>query len=74
MTEAPSKKGDRSVGFSGDDKIEKGKTTPKVMEKEAPLVVVDLENVQFNDKAADIRYAREKIFGKIYQKSPDEAS
>jgi hypothetical protein len=46
-----SKKGDRSVGFSGaDDKIEKGKSTPKVTEK-APEVIVDLENAQFNDKA-----------------------
>lgn len=68
-----SKKGDRSVGFSGDDKIEKGKNTPKVTEK-LPEVVVDLENAQFNDKASDIRYAREKIFGRIVQKSPDDAS
>lgn len=68
------KKGDRSVGFSGDgEKADKGgKNTPKVMEKE-PAAVVDLENVQFNDKASDIRYAREKIFGRI-QKSPDDAS
>jgi hypothetical protein len=69
-----SKKGDRSVGFGGgDDKIDKGKNTPKVTEI-APEVVVDLENVHFNDKASDIRYAREKIFGKIVQKSPDDAS
>lgn len=35
---------------------------------------MDLENNQFNDKASDIRYAREKIFGRIVTKSPDDAS
>jgi hypothetical protein len=44
-----------------------------VIEK-APEVIVDLENAQFNDKASDIRYAREKIFGRIVHKSPDDAS
>jgi len=36
--------------------------------------VVNLGNERFNETATDIRYAREKIFRRIIEKSPDDAS
>lgn len=44
-TSAMNKTGGRSVGFSGaEDKFEKNKNQPKVLEKFEPKPVVDLEN------------------------------
>jgi hypothetical protein len=36
--------------------------------------VIDLENQQFNDKAEEVSYAREKIMRRIVEKSPDDGS
>ena len=36
--------------------------------------VVNLGNEKFNETAGEIRYAREKIFRRIVEKSPDDAS
>jgi hypothetical protein len=36
--------------------------------------VVDLENQHFNEKAEDIRFARDRIVKKIVDKSLDETS
>ena len=47
----------------------------KTKEDEAPVKeVIDLENQQFNDKAEEVSYAREKIMKRIVEKSPDDGS